>query len=313
MTPLVSILIPVYNARPWVAQAIESALGQTWPNKEVIVLDDGSTDGSLDVIRSYGGRIQIATQSNGGQNVSRNQLTRLSRGEWLFYLDADDELMPDNVEQKMKVCTGAAAVYGSVDFATFKDGQKVKSEKILAEHYDDPWVAAFSWKFPNTSAFAFQRQSLLAAGGWDETVKNCTDYALYFPLLQLGGEFKAVPEAWSLYRQWSTTQAVNEAPLRRTTTRLKVMRAAAAALKEAGGLTPVREQAYLDASLAVIRTIYQLDRPLALAEHRQLRCEQPRYRPSVTAFPARFRQVYRLAGFAVAERIAALMRRPSLA
>src|SRR4051794_33722885 len=103
MPELVSILIPVYNCQPWAAQAIGSALAQTWPNKEIIALDDCSTDGSWDLLQSFGSDIRIEqAPKNGGQNVTRNRLTALSRGEWLLYLDADDELMPDNVEQKMR-------------------------------------------------------------------------------------------------------------------------------------------------------------------------------------------------------------------
>ncbi len=79
MQSLVSILIPCYNAERWIGQAIESALGQTWPNKEVIVVDDGSTDGSLEVIKSFGDRIKWETGPNRGGNVARNRLLELSR------------------------------------------------------------------------------------------------------------------------------------------------------------------------------------------------------------------------------------------
>lgn len=308
MTPLVSIMIPCFNAAPWVGAAIESALVQTWPNKEVIVLNDGSTDGSLEVIRRYEGRIQVATQPNGGQNVSRNHLTRLSKGEWLVYLDADDELMPDSVEKKLKAAVSAAAVYGSIDYATFKDGKRVKSEKLTAEDYADPLVAAFGWKYPNTTAFMFQRQALLAAGGWDETVKNCTDYALYFPLLLKGGRFNAAPDAWSLYRQWSTTQAANEAPMRRMRTRLKVMEKAALDLGSSQTFTAERKQAFMDSSLQVIRTIYPHDESLARQEHRRLLSWNSSYVPAAKAFPRNYLRVYRLLGFAAAERVASWLR-----
>ena len=115
MPPLVSILIPVYNTRQWVGAAIDSALAQTWPDTEVVVLDDGSTDGSLDVVQAYAGRVRIHTQSNGGQNVSRNRLTEFSRGDWLIYLDADDELSADAVRLKIEAAGAADAVYGSMD------------------------------------------------------------------------------------------------------------------------------------------------------------------------------------------------------
>ena len=176
MPDLVSILIPVYNARPWVGRAIESALAQTWPEIEVIALDDCSTDGSWEVLQEWKSRIRVERAAkNGGQNISRNALTKMSRGTWLVYLDADDELAPDSVEQKMKHTGGAEAVYGSMDMVTFQGCEPTQSEKRPAEEYPDPLKAALWWAYPNTSCFVFKRTAVLAAGGWDETVKNCTD------------------------------------------------------------------------------------------------------------------------------------------
>src|ERR1700730_16393596 len=98
---LVSILIPCYNAERWVAQAIRSALAQTWPDKEVVVVDDGSTDGSLEVIQSFGDVIRYETRPNRGGNVARNRLLELAPGEWIQYLDADDYLLPDKIERQL--------------------------------------------------------------------------------------------------------------------------------------------------------------------------------------------------------------------
>ena len=80
MSPLVSILIPCFNAEHLVGQAIESALAQTWPHKEVIVVDDGSTDASLEVIRRFDRRIRWESGPNRGGNVARNRLLELSSG-----------------------------------------------------------------------------------------------------------------------------------------------------------------------------------------------------------------------------------------
>src|SRR5262245_29413048 len=100
--PLVSILIPCFNAVRWIEQAIESALAQTWDDKEVIVVDDGSTDGSLQVIRRFDDRIHWETGPNRGGNAARNRLTELSSGEWLQFLDADDYLLPDKIARQME-------------------------------------------------------------------------------------------------------------------------------------------------------------------------------------------------------------------
>ena len=99
MKPFVSILIPCFNAERWIGIAIESALAQTWRMREIIVIDDGSTDGSREIIRSFGDRIRFEARPNRGGNATRNQLLALSRGDWLQYLDADDYLLPEKIEE----------------------------------------------------------------------------------------------------------------------------------------------------------------------------------------------------------------------
>lgn len=309
MASLVSILIPCYNASLWVARAIESALMQTWSNKEVIVVDDGSTDDSLAVIRRYEGEVQIVTQPNSGQNATRNRLTQLSRGEWLVFLDADDELMPDSVELKMKHAGKADVIYGSMETITFEGQKPVFFEKRVAVDYEDPISAALWWAYPNTTAMAFKRQALLKAGGWDESVKNCTDYALYFPLLADGCRFRAAPDSWSVYRMWSPAQAVREAPIRRITTRLQVTRAAAKRFRQAGMWTQNHEQGLLDASLGSMRLLYLVDPALAVEEHARMRSEHPNYLPARSVFSWEYLLFYHLVGFAVTEWVAARMRK----
>src|SRR6516164_5613032 len=101
MQPFVSILIPCFNAERWIAEAIESALAQSWPDKEVIVVDDGSTDRSLDIIRGFGSYIRWETGSNCGSNPTRNRLLTIAEGDWLQYLDADDYLLPEKVARQI--------------------------------------------------------------------------------------------------------------------------------------------------------------------------------------------------------------------
>lgn len=307
--PLVSVLIPAYNCRPWIARAITSALGQSWNRREVIVVDDCSTDDTEKELQQFEGSIRLERSlTNGGQNKTRNRLTKLSQGEWLVYLDADDELEPDSVEKKLQFAAVADAIYGSTKIATFEGEREVQSQKIVARDLDDLWSAFFAWTFPNTSAFCFRRTAVLDVGGWNENIKNCTDYDLYFRLLGHRCRFKAARDGWSTYRQWSSTQAVNEDPLRKMTTRLKLMFEVAANLRAMGELTPARSHAFFDASLGVLRTIYPLAPSLAIEQHEVLLSLCPECRPSKELFPARYRFVYETVGFSSAERIAELMR-----
>jgi glycosyltransferase involved in cell wall biosynthesis len=307
--PLVSILIPAYNCRPWVGRAVESALRQSWKNREVIVVDDCSTDGTYEELKEFEDSIRLERATvNGGQNRTRNRLTELSSGDWLVYLDADDALGRHSFESKLECAADADAIYGSTKIATYEAEREIQSEVIVAEDHEDLWSAAFAWKFPNTSAFCFRRSAVLDVGGWNESIKNCTDYDLYLRLLRHGHRFKAAPDAWSTYRLWSSTQAVNENPLRKMTTRLELMFATAEYLETEGEMTADRRRAFFDASLGVLRTIYPIEPALAIKQHEALLSMCPECRPSKDLFPAPYRFVYGTVGFSSAERLAELMR-----
>ena len=90
MTPLVSIIIPVYNCETYIAEAVNSALVQDYAHKEVIVVNDGSTDGTLNALRRFGNTIRVVDQVNGGPPRARNAGLAVARGDYVAFLDADD-------------------------------------------------------------------------------------------------------------------------------------------------------------------------------------------------------------------------------
>jgi glycosyltransferase involved in cell wall biosynthesis len=103
MAPLVSILIPAYNAERWIKETIGSSLGQTWPNKEIIVVDDGSTDETLRIARQFESTgVRVVTQPNQGAAVARNTAFSLAQGDYIQWLDADDVLHPHKVERQLR-------------------------------------------------------------------------------------------------------------------------------------------------------------------------------------------------------------------
>src|SRR5208283_183812 len=101
--PLVSIVVTNYNYARYLRAAIDSALAQTYPHVEVIVVDDGSTDESREVIESYEKRVLPVIKANGGHGSAVNAGFVVSRGEIVIFLDADDELLPEAVDQVVKV------------------------------------------------------------------------------------------------------------------------------------------------------------------------------------------------------------------
>lgn len=110
----VSVVIPCYNGERFLSEAVASALGQTRPPLEVIVVDDGSTDRSAELAMSLGPTVRVIRQSNQGESVARNRGIDEARGEWIAFLDADDSWMPGKLEQQVvalsprtrAICTG---------------------------------------------------------------------------------------------------------------------------------------------------------------------------------------------------------------
>src|SRR6201987_6545220 len=102
MQPLVSILIPAYNAEEWIAETIQSAIAQTCPRKEIIVVDNGSSDRTAEVARRFASKeVVIISTENQGAAAARNHAFQLSQGDYIQWLDADDLLAPDKIERQL--------------------------------------------------------------------------------------------------------------------------------------------------------------------------------------------------------------------
>ena len=118
--PLVSVLIPCYNAGRWIGETLDSVLAQTWPNVEIIVVDDGSSDDSGAVLDGYASRgVTCVHQSNLGKTAALNRCLQGSRGEFVQYLDADDLLAPDKIELQMKRLAGSPDCIATAEWARF--------------------------------------------------------------------------------------------------------------------------------------------------------------------------------------------------
>jgi glycosyltransferase involved in cell wall biosynthesis len=205
--PLVSIVIPCYNAAPWVAQTIESALAQTWPAKELVLVNDGSTDDSLAIARRYeAGGLRVIDQPNRGASAARNAGLGASRGEFIQFLDADDLLAPDKIARQLPrllaggpgvIATGAWARFhaepAEADFAAYPNWRDLTGVEFLQVHYE-------SGAMMHPAAWLAPRALLDRAGPWDETL-TLNDDGEYFARVVLAATgIVFCPEARSFYR-----------------------------------------------------------------------------------------------------------------
>ena len=186
MKPLVSILIPCYNASAWLAETLESAIAQTWPNKEIIVVDDGSKDNTLAVATRFESPIvKVISQENRGASAARNRALQEAKGDFLQYLDADDLLALDKIERQIQLLKDKNSDY--VAAAEWSRFYKSPSEALFipqplwADRSPVEWLV-YAWEenwMMHPAAWLLPRQIVEKAGPWNETL-SLNDDGEYF-------------------------------------------------------------------------------------------------------------------------------------
>lgn len=302
---LVSILIPCYNAERWIAQAIESALAQTWPDKEVIVVDDGSTDGSVDVVRGFGRAVTLQVGPNRGGNHARNRLMSLARGEWLQYLDADDYLLPEKIASQaafLATHPDADVVYGPVA-VEYAAGRAAGLEVLPIPEPRDLWVLLALWYLPQTGAPLWRKAALADVNGWAEQHRVCQEHDLYLRLLMAGKRFEYCEANGAVWRVWGQSSVSTGDPGLVRKRRLEIEQCAEEFLRGRGRLTPERHAAINRARFGIARVAWREgDREGAQQAIEAMRRSAPRFHPSEE--PLLYRLMWTWLGFSATETIA---------
>ncbi len=200
--PKVSVVIPAYNAERFVAKAIDSVLNQTYRDYEIIVVDDGSTDNTLEVLKSYGDKVRYVRQSNKGASAARNTGIRHANGKYIAFLDADDVWFSQKLEKQVKVLDERpefGLVYSNVEFPSRQNGVvqtqfdlkrpysgKILSKLIVMNAIPTSTVVARKECFEKVGLFD---ESLVASEDHDMWIRIATRYdATYLedPLMMNG-------------------------------------------------------------------------------------------------------------------------------
>ena len=207
--PLVSIVIPAYNHADYLDEAIQSVLRQDYPRIELIVLDDGSTDDTPNVLVHYAGQLYFETQPNMGQARTINKGWEMAKGEILAYLSADDFLIQGAVSAAVNELQAAP---GAV--LTYCDFNLVDQESRVLRMIRAPDFSFFDMAVrfvcpPGPGAF-LRRSAFLAAGGWDDTLRQIPDYE-YWLRLALQGPFRRIPRVLAGWRVHAESQTFGRA------------------------------------------------------------------------------------------------------
>jgi glycosyltransferase involved in cell wall biosynthesis len=205
--PLVSILVPCYNAAPWLAQTLESALAQTWRNVEIIVVNDGSTDDSLRLARTFETQgVQVIDQLNRGQCAAANHALRLARGDYVKFFDADDILSPDMIERQIRALASRPGAVACGEWARFhRDPAEAMFTPRRGWHDAAPidWLVEI-WEdaqpMMQCALFLIPRELLTRTGGWDERLSLINDFEFFARVVLASAGVVFTPGARLYYR-----------------------------------------------------------------------------------------------------------------
>lgn len=210
-SPLVSVIIAAYNAETFISETLDSIQAQTYPHFEVIVVDDGSSDRTAKIVRSYSekdARFQLIQQENSGVAASRNLAIQHSSGKYIAPIDADDIWYPKRLEKHVRCLEAADDSFGLVYswsmYLTESGSIRAYSPfgQLGAVEGNVLAILVFYNFLDNASTAMFRRTCIDAVGNYNTELKTCEDWDLYLRIAERY-QFAIVPEYLIGYRQYS--------------------------------------------------------------------------------------------------------------
>lgn len=307
-TPLVSVVIPCYNAKQFLLDTVKSVFRQTLRDFEVILIDDGSTDDTATLIRSFGSKVRAEFTSNQGASMARNRGTKLAQGQFIQYLDADDLLRVDALEKRVNalVKSGADVAYSDWQRLEEGDDEHFHLGEVVARQIEDvnpnPEIALFTDFWAPPAALLYHRRIVEAIGAWNESLPIIQDARFFLDAALVGGKFVYVPGVQADYRVQKTTNSLSR---RNPESFVQDCFLNACQVEDIwkynGGITPERLMALEKVYGQIARFYFEYNRPKFSEVFAKIHHLNPNYLPSS---PKTLRQLSKWLGYQQAEAIA---------
>lgn len=278
---LISVIIPCFNAEPWIRQTLNSVISQEIKNLEIIIIDDGSTDNSAKIIENEFPFVHLIKTENQGPSKTRNLGTKLSKGEFIQYLDADDLLAPGKLKLQLEALkmSGADVAYGDWQkLIKGPDGEYIKKEVVRRE-IQNPEIDLFTDFWCPPAAYLFRRGIVEKVGGFNEGLPIIQDARFSLDCALFGARFVYCEGIMAYYREPSKSSVSKRDPVGFIRDCLHNVMEVEKWWQDHGGINEERRKALLKVYGYVARASFEKDKSTFESVYRTLNMLNPGYIP----------------------------------
>lgn len=306
MKPLVSIVVPVYNAQNYINKGIECLLAQTYKNIEIICIDNNSKDNSLSVLKAWEEKyinIKVIEEKRQGAPCARNSGTLVANGEWIQYLDIDDYLYPNKIEHQINLSdrnSNVDVIFEGWEMILF-NGEKRKHEIL-----EDVWRGIFNGRIGHTNSVLIKKKKILEIGAWDESLKSSQERDLFFRILKTNPNYILSDNFGSIFKKRKGSITTTIGSVKGNTTRFVQLRK-----RILDYLIEFRPEQfekhktwYLSLFMEGLTFLYKCD-PILSVELYEKYCKNEKLEP-IGSLSGKYLEVLKIAGFRLTEKLHSL-------
>jgi glycosyltransferase involved in cell wall biosynthesis len=176
------VIVPAYNVEEYIEETLQSVFDQTYPNIEILVVDDGSEDNTLKTLEKYGSKIRVFQQKNMGVAKARNFAAEQAHGEWLAFVDADDIWLPNKLTAQLEGLGNENWSHTDSTYFGYKQDGETKRSELSPQYGGEVFSYLIVNNFITTSTVLIKKGIFLSYGGFDESLRALEDWKLWLDL-----------------------------------------------------------------------------------------------------------------------------------
>jgi glycosyltransferase involved in cell wall biosynthesis len=310
----ISVIIPCYNVETYIEEGLLSVLNQTLPAREIICIDDGSSDNTIQIIRNlqekFPNKIYLyLNEKNRGATYTRNRGLAIAKGDFIQFFDADDILLPDKFEHQIKIISECSY---SPDIIV-NDFQRKNIDGTFETYTfpaDDAWCGLLEGRLGVTTSNLYRRENVIAVRGWTEELLSSQEYDLMFRMLVAGSLVLFDTKIISYNRERISGSITKSDPAGKWIRFINLRERIYNYLSANSMLKPERLESFRKIMFDSIRILYKYNKKEAIKLHQKY-IQQIKINEPTLSTSKKYLSVYNIFGFRIAELASRIVNPPN--